>query len=98
MLASETTFFYAPWLTTDQNAFAASMPYTDIAKISKCTTCHFDQDFSAYWTANVYFKARNGTFRRVPQIANEGNTGDNAGITVYYTSQVNQSTAFAPVC
>ncbi|KAK1835040.1 hypothetical protein QBC39DRAFT_251283 [Podospora conica] len=78
------------------DAFAASMPYTDIAKISKCTTCHFDQDFSAYWTANVYFKARNGTYRRVPQIANEGNTGDNAGITVYYTAQVNQSTAFAP--
>ena len=73
------------------------MPYTDIAKLSTCTSCHFDQDFSNYWTANIYFKARNGTYRRVPQIANEGNNGDNAGITVYYTSRINKTTAFAPV-
>lgn len=25
---------------------------------------------SNYWTANLYFKARNGTYKRVPQIPN----------------------------
>ena len=80
------------------NAFNASMPNTDISKIATCTTCSFDQDFSNYWTANVYFKARNGTFKRVPQIANQGLTGDNGGITVYYTSPGGKgSTAFKPV-
>lgn len=79
------------------DAFAASMPYSDIAKEAKCTTCHFKEDLSNYWTANVYFKARNGTFKRVPQIANEFNDGDNAGITVYYTApRPNATTAFKP--
>ena len=79
------------------NAFAASMPMTDIANLSTCTTCHFDKDFSNYWTANLYFRARNGTYKRVPQIANEFNAGDNAGITVYYTSPApNATVAFRP--
>ncbi|AEO54532.1 hypothetical protein MYCTH_2297192 [Thermothelomyces thermophilus ATCC 42464] len=39
------------------NAFAASMPTTDIAKLGSCTTCHFEEDLSNYWTANLYFKA-----------------------------------------
>jgi hypothetical protein len=73
------------------------MPYTDIAKLAKCTTCHFTEDLSNYWTANLYFKARNGTYKRIPQIANEFNTGDNAGITLYYTSpDKNATTAFKP--
>ncbi|KAF2466891.1 uncharacterized protein BDR25DRAFT_376420 [Lindgomyces ingoldianus] len=79
------------------NAFNASMPVTDIAKLASCTTCHFDQDFSNYWTANLYFRARNGTYKRVPQMANQFNDGDNAGITIYYTSpNRNATTAFKP--
>ena len=81
------------------NAFAASMPTTDIAKLGSCTTCHFKEDISNYWTANLYFKARNGTYKRVPQMANQFNDGDNAGITIYYTSPgPNLTTAFKPVC
>jgi Domain of unknown function (DUF1996) len=52
------------------NAFNVSMPSTDIASLATCTTCGYAQDFSNYWTANVYFKARNGSFKRVPQIPN----------------------------
>lgn len=37
---------------------------------STCTTCSFSEDFSNYWTANLYFKARNGTYKRVPQMVN----------------------------
>jgi hypothetical protein len=74
------------------------MPYTDIAKLATCTTCHFDEDFSNYWTANLYFRARNGSYKRVPQIANQFNDGDNAGITLYYTSpKPRGTTAFVPV-
>ncbi|KAH8892763.1 hypothetical protein GQ53DRAFT_646079 [Thozetella sp. PMI_491] len=79
------------------NAFAATMPSADIAKLATCTTCHFDQDFSNYWTANLYFRARNGTYKRVPQMANQFNAGDNAGITIYYTAPAaNATTAFKP--
>lgn len=74
------------------------MPLSDIAKLSSCTTCHFKEDFSNYWTANLYFRARNGSYKRVPQIANEFNAGDNAGITIYYTSPgAGKTTAFKPV-
>jgi len=52
------------------NAFNATMPSTDISKLATCTTCGPADDFSNYWTANVYFKARNGSYRRVPQMAN----------------------------
>jgi len=74
------------------------MPVTDIAKLATCTTCHFDQDFSNYWTANLYFRARNGSYKRVPQVANQFNDDDNAGITIYYTSPGPKlTTAFRPV-
>ncbi|KAL1874428.1 hypothetical protein VTK73DRAFT_305 [Phialemonium thermophilum] len=79
------------------DAFAASMPSTDVSKLARCTTCHFNQDFSNYWTANLYFRARNGSFKRVPQMANQFNDGDNNGITVYYTSPGPKlTTAFRP--
>jgi hypothetical protein len=49
-------------------------------------------------TANLYFQARNGSYKRVPQIANQFNDDDNAGLTVYYTSPgPNAITAFLPV-
>jgi len=74
------------------------MPETDISKLSSCTTCHFKEDFSNYWTANLYFRARNGSYKRIPQMANQFNDGDNAGITIYYTSPgPNLTTAFKPV-
>jgi hypothetical protein len=74
------------------------MPTDDISTHSTCTTCSFNQDFSNYWTANLYFKARNGTYKRVPQIPNQAVSGNNGGITVYYTSPgAKQTTAFKPV-
>ena len=52
------------------NAFNASMPSTDISELATCTTCGPADDFSNYWTANLYFKARNGTYKRIPQRPN----------------------------
>lgn len=53
------------------NSFSASMKHGehDPAKLSTCTTCQPADDFSNYWTAALYFKARNGTFKRVPQVS-----------------------------
>ena len=74
------------------------MPGTDISTIATCTTCSFAEDTSNYWTSNLYFKARNGTYKRVPQIPNKLNTGEAGGLTVYYTSPgKNVVTAFKPV-
>ena len=47
----------------------------DVPKESSCTTCTFTEDFSNYWTPVMHFRARNGTFKRVPQKANEGFNG-----------------------
>lgn len=49
------------------NGFNVSMTTGDVSKTASCTTCSFSDDFSNYWTANLYFKARNGTYKRVPQ-------------------------------
>lgn len=49
---------------------------------STCTSCTYSEDFSNYWTANVYFKARNGTYKLVPQFANLG-LNVKGGMTVY---------------
>jgi hypothetical protein len=67
------------------NAFNASMPPIDYdpATESTCTSCTFSEDFSNYWTANLYFQARNGSFKRVPQLVNLGLKGKE-GVTVYY--------------
>jgi hypothetical protein len=75
------------------------MPLEDISKLAGCTSCTFDQDLSNYWTANVYFRARNGSFKRVPQMVNDVIGNANGGITVYYTAPgPNTVTAFKPVC
>ncbi|KAF2692152.1 hypothetical protein K458DRAFT_284768 [Lentithecium fluviatile CBS 122367] len=87
------------------NSFNATMdPSKDMPGESTCTTCQFSEDFSNYWTAVLYFKARNGTYKRVPQHSNagfEGATG--GGMTVYYmqdplydTKQASKVTAFKP--
>jgi hypothetical protein len=76
----------------------------DPAKTSTCTTCQPADDFSNYWTAPIYFKARNGTYKRVPQKGNSGFEGQNGGMTVYYMQnqladfqQASKVTAFKPV-
>jgi hypothetical protein len=48
----------------------------------------------------MYFRARNGTFKRVPTYANENPMGINDGMTVYYIPPYDGKTrvkAFAPV-
>ncbi|KAF2196877.1 hypothetical protein GQ43DRAFT_435634 [Delitschia confertaspora ATCC 74209] len=67
------------------NAFNASMdPGLDLPSTATCTTCQYTEDFSNYWTAVLYFKARNGTYKRVPTFANQFLEPANGGITVYY--------------
>jgi hypothetical protein len=46
----------------------------------------------------MYFKARNGTYKRVPQIPNRFLDGETGGMTVYYTSAYDNSkvTTFKP--
>ncbi|KAK3956150.1 hypothetical protein QBC32DRAFT_367257 [Pseudoneurospora amorphoporcata] len=50
------------------HAFNLSMdPKEDIGEKATCTTCQFSEDFSNYWTAVLFFRARNGSDHRVPQ-------------------------------
>ncbi|TPX06801.1 uncharacterized protein E0L32_002297 [Thyridium curvatum] len=80
------------------NSFNASMdPAThNIAEESTCTSCTPTEDFSNYWTAVLFFRARNGTFHRVNTFGNElGFTGASGGQTVYYLSS-GKVTAFKP--
>ncbi|KAL7624106.1 hypothetical protein AAE478_005663 [Parahypoxylon ruwenzoriense] len=67
------------------NSFNSSMDPADhdLVADSTCTSCTFSEDFSNYWTAVMYFRARNGTYKRVPQFANVGLRAV-GGITVYY--------------
>jgi hypothetical protein len=54
---------------------------------------------SNYWTAALYFRAQNGTFKRVQQYANLGLV-QRGGMTVYYIPPydgVSSVTAFKPV-
>lgn len=53
----------------------------------------------------LYFRAQNGTFRRVPQKGNVGFEGQKGGMTVYYMqnqladyAQKSKVKAFQPVC
>ncbi|KAH8903548.1 hypothetical protein BR93DRAFT_986250 [Coniochaeta sp. PMI_546] len=87
------------------NSFNISMdPAThDLAALSTCTTCQFSEDFSNYWTAVLFYRARNGSFKRVPQIAQSGMEGTKGGMVVYYmsdalfdTAQKSKVTAFKP--
>jgi hypothetical protein len=59
-------------------------PSLELPDKATCTTCTFTEDFSNYWTAVLYFRARNGTFKRVPTFANQYLEPANGGITVYY--------------
>lgn len=83
------------------NSFNASMDPAaghDLVADSTCTSCTFSEDFSNYWTAVLYFQARNGTFKRVPQFPNVGLRAV-GGVTVYYIPPydgVSTVTAFQP--
>ncbi|KAI6081545.1 hypothetical protein F4821DRAFT_248981 [Hypoxylon rubiginosum] len=82
------------------NSFNASMDPADhdLVAGSTCTSCTFTEDFSNYWTAVLYFRARNGTYKRVPQFVSEGLRAD-GGITVYYIPAPDANTkvtAFKP--
>ncbi len=87
-----------PRLTRPQNAFAAAIASSDVSQLANCTTCSFPEDLSNYWTANMYFRAQNGTYKRVPQIPNRFLNGETGGMTIYYTSSYDNSkvTAFKP--
>lgn len=66
-----------------QNSFNVSMEPTaghDLVKQSTCTSCQFTEDFSNYWTAVLFFRAKNGTYKRVPQIYQQGMEGTNGGM------------------
>ncbi|KAH9225052.1 hypothetical protein DL95DRAFT_473852 [Leptodontidium sp. 2 PMI_412] len=64
------------------NSFNATMKPLDhdLVAQSTCTSCTFSEDFSNYWTAALYYQARNGTFKRVAQFENSG-LKQNGGIT-----------------
>ncbi|KAK8054746.1 hypothetical protein PG994_009813 [Apiospora phragmitis] len=56
---------------------------------STCTSCIYKEDTSNYWTASMYFQSpENGTFKRVPQMANGRLNGtllpQDGGLTIYY--------------
>jgi hypothetical protein len=85
------------------NAFNATMTAGDVSSTATCTTCAFSEDFSNYWTANLYFKARNGSYKRIPQggaayqFNDRFSTQTQGGILVYYVSaQPGKITAFKP--
>jgi hypothetical protein len=72
----------------------------DLASRSSCTSCSFAQDKSNYWTAVMFFKAKNGTYHRVPQVGNGGPQGkliNKGGLDVYYIPS-GKVTAFKAVC
>ena len=86
------------------NAFNATMD-GDVGERGSCTTCTFSEDFSNYWTAVLFFKHANSTYKRVPIMQNTAlPNGINGGMTVYYTQQDFSSngnqkiTSFKPVC
>jgi len=75
-------------------------PELDPPSVATCTSCLFKEDKSNYWTAVLYFKHPNGSFIRVPQIANHFTGSPNGGITVYYIQPADGGpvTAFPKVC
>ncbi|GAB1317450.1 hypothetical protein MFIFM68171_07660 [Madurella fahalii] len=83
------------------NAFNTTMdPSQPPPSRATCTTCTFADDFSNYWTAVLYFRARNGSYHRVPQKPNVGFEQAKGGMTIYYTPYFGNTrstvTAFKP--
>lgn len=68
----------------------------DQAALSTCTSCTFKEDLSNYWTAVLFFRSKNGTFKRVPQVGNGGPQGqlvNKGGMDIYYIPS-GKTTAF----
>lgn len=83
------------------NSFNISMPADthDLPAKSSCTSCEFEQDLSNYWTAVMFFKHKNGSYHRVPQVGNGGPQGkliNKGGLDVYYIPS-GKTTAFKKV-
>jgi hypothetical protein len=70
------------------NSFNLTMDSNhDLPSLSTCTSCSFKEDLSNYWTAVMFFKSKNGTYKRVPQVGNGGPQGkliNNGGLDIYY--------------
>lgn len=81
------------------NSFNATMlPDHDPPKRATCTSCTYSEDFSNYWTPNLYFRHKNNTLKHVPIFTNLG-LGVKGGMTVYYIRGYTASqkvTAFKP--
>ena len=72
----------------------------NIPAAATCTSCQFKEDFSNYWTAVMFFRARNGTYKRVPQVGNQFLENSRGGMTIYYIPPYDGKTtvtAFQPV-
>ncbi|KAK3356506.1 hypothetical protein B0T25DRAFT_603001 [Lasiosphaeria hispida] len=70
------------------NYFNATIdPKVNVGEQATCTTCSFSEDFSNYWTAVLYFRARNGSYKRVPQYPNALLGSLTGGMTVYYIQE-----------
>jgi len=85
------------------NHFNATMTTGDVSEKATCTSCIPSEDFSNYWTANLYFRHPNGTFKRVKQRGHALQFGDRIsnsqkdGTLVYYAvANVGKTTAFKP--
>lgn len=85
------------------NHFNATMTTEDVSKKATCTSCIFAEDFSNYWTANLYFRSKNDTYKRVMQHGSALQFNDKTsnqapnGVLVYYVSYApGQITAFKP--
>jgi hypothetical protein len=79
------------------NSFNATMDTSeDLSSKATCTSCTPVEDFSNYWTAVLFFKAKNGTYKRVNTMGNPlGYSAATGGQTVYYLSS-GKVTAFKP--
>jgi len=70
------------------NGFNATMdPTQDVSNRATCTTCIFTEDTSNYWTAVLYFRAKNGSYSRVGQYPNALLGDIKGGMTVYYIQE-----------
>jgi hypothetical protein len=63
------------------NGFGFSMDY-DQARASQCSSCTIKQDFSNYWTPQLFYKAQNGSVIPVPVVGDDDDS--HGGMTVYY--------------
>ncbi|OCL01175.1 WSC-domain-containing protein [Cenococcum geophilum 1.58] len=66
--------------------FGPSMTYAQ-ARSAACSSCEIKEDFSNYWTPQLFYHAQNGSFIPVP-VVGDGND-QHGGMTVYYLQRGN---------